>query len=285
MQAIRLYIWWIFAGLLILNFFVWIMPLATKAEAVVSFLDIGQGDSIYAKFPNGTDMLIDGGKSADVLAEVLRSALSFSDKRLDVVMATHPDADHVGGLSRILDTFEVGALIISPNYSKTDTYDRLLESAGEKNIPTIEAAPGLSIKFSSRPAISMTVLAPMGEARFVESNGASIVGKLLVGEHSYLLTGDAPLTVEEKLVEVYGNNLASDVLKLGHHGSHTSSGRKFLETVAPNVAIISAGKNNSYGHPHKEVLENLSLLQIPYLGTYQKGTIICSTDGEKMKCR
>ena len=248
----------------------------------VVFLDVEQGDSIYIETPDGHQMLIDGGPDARVLSQ-LSQVMPFGDRSIDVVVATHPDADHIGGLPQILDTYEVSTFIENGVTSNTKVYQSLEQKILKNKIKKIIALRGNSILLDKEKNIHFDILFPDRDVSNFDSNDASVVGKLVYGNESFMLTGDATVYTEN-LIKWNESDaiLKSQVLKLGHHGSHTSSSLPWLESVNPEISIISAGKDNRYGHPHKDILERLKDLKIPYLATYEKGNIIFKTDGENL---
>ncbi len=250
----------------------------------VSFLDIGQGDAIYIKAPNGNDMLIDGGRDKKILTR-LAEEMSFGDSAINVVVATHPDADHVGGLNYVLAKYTVGAVFEPGVSAKTKTYESLESTIATKKIPHLLARAGNTIVLDKKNNVVATILYPDTEVTKWETNDASIVLKLTYGTTSVLLTGDSPVSKELYLVGKDKNILDVDVLKLGHHGSRTASSEAYLLATSPQIAIISAGKNNSYGHPHKEVIDRLKKLAIPYLNTADAGTINCVSNALKFSCK
>lgn len=245
----------------------------------VYFLDVGQGDAIFIKTPNGKTMLVDAGAGNNVLAPLSKHFL-FKKKHIDIALATHPDADHVGGFAQILQIYDVGAFVESGFDHDTQVVDQIQNLINDKNIKHVIAREGTKIDLGDN--VSFNIIAPNEAEMNRESNDASIVGMLVYGNTSFMLTGDAPITTEIRLVKNYANSLKTNVLKLGHHGSRTSSAIEFLQTVGPDIAIISAGRNNRYGHPHLEVLNRLDYLKIPYLSTAEKGTICLESDGVKI---
>lgn len=249
----------------------------------VAFLDIGQGDAIYIEAPNGKQMLIDGGPNDAVLAQ-LSKIMPWGDRSIDIVLATHADADHIGGLASVIKQYNVPRVIENGATSKTRTFENLENTISENKVEKIFARRGMHIILDAQKNIYFDILFPDRDVSgFTESNDGSIVGKLVYGKESFMLTGDATKYTENLIMHNDGSDvLHSQVLKLGHHGSHTSSSELWLEKVNPEMAIISAGKNNRYGHPHKEVLDLLSTLHIPHIATYQKGTIVFQTDGVKI---
>ncbi|MDP3958430.1 MAG: ComEC/Rec2 family competence protein [bacterium] len=256
---------------------------ASERLLTVAFLDVGQGDAIFIEAPNGNQLLIDGGAGRSVLRE-LGGLFSFGDRSIDAVLATHPDKDHIGGLPDVLRRFEVGYFIEPGVPADTGAYKALLEAVSENKITRVLARRGMEVDLGD--GVVLQVLYPDHDfGRTKDTNSASIVAKLTYGATEFMLTGDAPLAVEARLVSLDGAGLAADVLKAGHHGSRTSSGAAFVGAVGPAVAVISAGKDNSYGHPHQEVLSLLGRLRIPVVGTYEKGTIVFESDGSSVRMR
>lgn len=249
----------------------------------VAFLDIGQGDSIYIESPNGRQMLIDGGPDNRVM-QALGKVMPFGDRSIDLVLATHADADHIGGLPQVIEDYKVSQFIFNGVKSDTDKFGELQDKIQEKNIKEIIAEKPMHIILDQDKNIYFDIIFPDRDiSKFTETNDGSIVGRLVYGNESFMLTGDATRYTEHLIMETEDSaTLHSQVLKLGHHGSRTSSSELWLEKVNPEIAIISAGKKNRYGHPHKEVLDLLQKLKIPYIATYDKGTIILKTDGTKI---
>lgn len=275
--------WTTLAVFLVLNIFIWSVVLRAdrRDELTVAFLDVGQGDAIYIEAPNGNQLLIDGGVSQQAALRALGKVMPFWDRSLDLVLATHPDQDHVGGLPAVLDRMRVDGVVTTENTSSTGAYGAFEEAVRAEHARRILARAGARIILDR--GIVLEILFPDRNARGWETNTASIVARLSYGGISFLFTGDAPSGIEKYLVANKGGALHATVLKLGHHGSRTSSAREFLSAVDPEYAIISAGKNNKYGHPHSEVLALLDELKIPHLSTIDQGTIIFKTGGEDMR--
>lgn len=248
----------------------------------VVFLDVGQGDAIYIEAPNGRQMLVDGGPDASLLSR-LSQVMPFADRSIDIIVATHPDQDHIGGFPLLLDTYKVSNIIENGSISNSKTYMSLEEKIQNKKINKIIAKRGMHIILDKNKNIYLDIIFPDRDISNFESNDASIVGKLVYGENSFMLTGDAT-TYTENLIgwNELDQTLNSDVLKLGHHGSKTSSGVSWLEKVNPEIAVISVDQNNKYGHPHKEILDRLSSLKIPFLKTSDFGNIIFKSDGKRL---
>jgi competence protein ComEC len=266
------------AVLVIADIFVWSAVFSEKPSdsASVSFFDIGQGDSIFIEATNGNQILIDGGPDGSVLRE-LSAAMPFYDRFIDVVVATHPDADHIGGLVDVVERYRIGAFIEPGVSSDTAFYQALKSAVADKKIPTFLARRGMSINLGDGG--SLAILFPDRDVSGVETNTASIVAKFQFGQNSVMLTGDSPQSIEEYLVSINGEKLASDILKAGHHGSRTSSSESFVSAVNPQIAIISAGKDNRYGHPHSEVIDLFSGFGVETLNTAKEGTIGFALNG------
>ena len=246
----------------------------------VSFLDIGQGDAIYIRAPNGADMLVDGGPDAAVLSELAHIMPAF-DRSIDIVIATHPDKDHIAGLVPVFEKYAVKKYLHSEVASDSSYDESLAEAAAnEPSLEQIEARRGERIVLDETHGIYVDILFPdQDTSRFKETNDASIVARLVYGNQSFLLTGDSPQSVEEWLVKTDGVRLQSSVLKLAHHGSNSASSPEYLKTVHPDYAIVSAGKNNTYHHPSAAVVTRVKDLRIPLLSTIDSGTITFATDG------
>ncbi len=248
--------------------------------AKVHMLNIGQGDSFLIEAPNGAQVLIDGGRDASVLSE-LSKVMTWNDKNIDVVIATHPDADHVGGLVDVIKRYNVGLFLTSDVYSDTQIYKSLLQAVADKKIPAYFVRAGMALGLDQQNKESFTVLFPDRDTHNWETNTASVVGRLQIGDRSALFTGDSPVAIEKYLAKTVPELLDVDILKLGHHGSKTSTSPEYLKATTPQLALISAGVNNSYGHPHKEVLDLLKQFGIPYISTQTSDTITLVTDGLK----
>ena len=243
----------------------------------VAFLDVGQGDSIYIEAPNGNQVLIDGGRQ-NIVTTKLSAVMPRGDRTINAVIATHPDADHVGGLAAIFQKYTVGSFWEPGVYASTQTYDELEKTATLENAPHVLARAGTKLVLDKDRGVYLEILFPDAYVGNFETNDASIVARLVYGKTSILLTGDSPIATEDFLI-ARAADLDSDILKLGHHGSRTSTSAEYLASVTPSLAIISAGKGNSYGHPHQEVTDRLKDFHIPSLSTIDQGTIIIESDG------
>ena len=258
----------------------WGVLFASEGQLVVAFLNIGQGDAMYIEAPNGNQMLIDGGSGRQVLAE-LGSVMPFADRSIDVVVGTHPDADHVGGLIPVLDRYTVSAILEPGSHADTMTYRALEAEIQNKKIPRILARRGMVIDLGA--GVTFTILYPDRDTAGMETNESSIVGQLRYGSTTVLLTGDAPQSVERRLIARDGERLRSTVLKPGHHGSRTSTSDVFVQRVGPQLAVISAGEANRYGHPHAEVLTILQKYGVLVLRTDKDGRVTLKSDGKEIR--
>ena len=241
-------------------------------EIRIHFIDVGQGDSILVHSRDHA-VLIDAGPTA--AGQGLAAYLDhFGITVLDYVVATHPHADHIGGMPPVLDRFEVIELWVPDVSHDTATFERFLDAV-ERNgleITTVQAGATLSAG-----PIQMTAVAPIRSGHS-NLNDYSIVLHMQYGNTSFLFTGDAEAVSENEMV-ASGRNLRADVLSVGHHGSRTSSTDSFLDAVMPSAAIIQVGAGNQFGHPHQEVLDRLAVRGIRVLRTDEMGTIVLSTDG------
>lgn len=256
------------------------LPLESGAcdlgKLCVSFLDVGQGDAIFIESPTGVQVLVDGGRGSGVLRE-LGSRMSYFDHSLDMIVATHEDADHIGGLIDVLERYDVVRVLRTDNENDTPVADVFRDRVIEEGADIAYAMRGQVYEIGG--GVTLEVLFPDRSMVEVESNTSSIVLRLVYGETEVLLTGDSPKNIEEYLVLISGADLESDILKLGHHGSRTSTSELFLKQVGPQYGIVSAAKDNTYGHPHVEVTDLLFNEGIDMLSTAEEGTITFVSDG------
>lgn len=276
-------------GLLLLGgvFFLGFQSLDTvvpeKNLLQVSFLDVGQGDAIYIQAPNGHQMIIDGGK-AGTLLEPLSVVMPFGDRSVDVIMITNPDADHYAGFLDLLDGYTVGAVVESGTHSDTTTYKTLGQKIDEQKIPRLLARKGMRIVLDAEHGVEFQVLFPDREISGWSRNDGSIMGVLTYGTTKVFFTGDGTTTTENAvMLRTNEEVFKSDILKVGHHGSRTSTSDAFVKAVAPKYAVISDGKKNSYGHPHAETLATLARYGVEILRTDQLGTITFVSDGSQFR--
>jgi len=246
----------------------------------VSFLDVGQGDAIFIETPTGNQLLIDGGPDKNIL-NALSRVMPFYDKSIDMIITTHPDQDHIGGIPEVLKNYNVLEYIDSGATSSTGTFLELQKEIEDKKIKTEIARVGEIIDLGGETYLK--ILYPEDELKSKDTNDNSIIAKLFYGDSTFLFTGDAPTDVEQYLAMTHGEELDSDVLKVAHHGSRNSLSPEFLSAVSPEYSIISAGENNSFGHPHKEIVDFLNTIGTKILGTYEFGDVIFTSDGENIK--
>ncbi len=198
-----------------------------------------------------------------------------------VVIATHPDSDHIGGLIDVIARYEVKTIIMTNNVNDTPAYDAFMQAAREEGVPIVYAMRGqiFDLGTGAMGSTTLTILFPDRDVTHLESNTASIVAQLSYGAADVLLTADSPDEIETYLVDSDGAALTSEVLKVGHHGSRTSTDPQFLAMVQPAFGIISAGKDNDYGHPHKEVMDTLRQYGVETKNTADVGSIFMESDG------
>ena len=255
----------------------------TKANLLkVSFLDVGQGDAIFIESPTGNQLLIDGGPDKTIL-NALGRVMPFYDKSIDMILVTHPDQDHIGGIPEVLKNYSVGEYISSGATSSTGTYKEL-ENEIEKNKVETEIVRAGEIIDLGGGAI-LKIIYPVDDPKGSDTNKSSVIAKLYYGNSTFIFTGDAPTDVEQYLAMTDGKELKSDVLKVAHHGSRNSLSPEFLSAVAPEYSVISAAKDNSFGHPHQEILDFLNSIETMILGTYDLGDIYFVSDGQTIKER
>ncbi|MDD2753387.1 MAG: MBL fold metallo-hydrolase [Candidatus Portnoybacteria bacterium] len=254
----------ILATLLLAAVFVWlaILESAPGDKIKISFLDVGQGSAILVNAPNNNQVLIDGGPSDAVLAK-LGQALPLFDRKIELLILTHPDSDHLSGLIEVLKRYDVGQILETGIADSTAEYHAWNDLIKQKNIPVVFAQAGDIVKMADDLAIE--ILYPFGKINGRDfsknTNSTSIVGKIRYGKNALLFTGDAEGNVEEPLVFA-GINLKADILAVGHHGGKNSTSPEFLAAVAPKIAVIQVGAKNKYGHPAPEVLDRLKGLDI-----------------------
>lgn len=239
----------------------------------VHYIDVGQADSILV-MQNGHAMLIDGGNRDD--GELVVSYLKEKGvTKLDYVIATHPHEDHIGGLDQVIENFPIETMLLPDKTHTTKTFEDMLLAMKKKGLS--KTIPKVGDTYSLGES-SFTIMAPNSNDYGDNLNNYSIVIKLTYQKNSFLMMGDAEITSEKEMMEK-GLDLSCDVLKIGHHGSKTSSSHQFLASVHPAAAVISVGKGNDYGLPKKEVMNRLKTMKIPVYRTDEQGTIIAISDG------
>ena len=275
--------------LLIIAFGVWHAALREDRKGIltVSFLDVGQGDAIFIDAPSGRQVLIDGGKARAVLRQLSR-VMPWYDRSIDVVVATHPDADHIGGLPDVLKRYRVERVFYSSvddDGSDQRAFMDALEEEVRGGAEKLIARRGQILVLGGGAYVE--ILFPDRSLPGIETNTGSIIARLVYAETAFMLTGDSPQSIEKYLVQLDGsttlttsaNGLKANVLKVGHHGSKTSSSPLFVGFVSPEYAVFSRGCDNSYGHPHPEVVALFERFEIPTLDTCKDGLITFVSDG------
>lgn len=244
----------------------------------VHFIDVGQGDCEIIQTKN-MSAIIDSGEST-AKDTVLSYIKSLGIKRFDYVIATHPHSDHIGTMDSIINNFQVGTVIMPKLENSlvpiTTAYESLLNAINAKGLKIHSALPDETYDLDGA---TLKILAPIND--YDELNDYSVVCKLTYGERSFLFTGDAQNTAEADIIAKYSGSLNADVLKVGHHGSYTSTTKEFLSEIAPQYAVISCGVGNDYGHPNKSVIKRLSGVKI--LRTDELGSIVFTTDGNTLQ--
>jgi len=248
----------------------------------VSFLDVGQGDAVFIDAPSGRQVLIDGGKGRVVLRE-LGKQMPWHDRTSDVVVATHPDQDHIGGLVDVLVRYTVDAIIESSVFDDGSDAKAFEEASEREGAARLVAERGQIIHLGG--GAYLEILFPDRDVSGLETNTGSVIARLVYGETAFMLTGDSPQSIEKYLVQLNGEALASNVLKVGHHGSKTSSHESFVGFVSPEYAVFSRGCDNSYGHPHADVRALFDRFEIDTLDTCEEGTITFVSDGRSISLR
>jgi competence protein ComEC len=256
-------------------------PIIKPLELKVNFLDVGQGDAIYIRTPQEQDILIDGGPDDKVL-ESLGQVMPFWDREIDVVILSHPHADHVAGLVQILKRYTVKKIYLTGVLHTAPDYLAFLEEIKKQKIPTENIKELMTLDFGNE--VELNFIYPdrsLFNEKIDNLNNSSIVARLRYKNKSFLFTGDAESPVEKELL-TKKRELNADVLKIGHHGSTTSSSEDFLKAVNPKFAVIGVGRNNSFGHPSLKTLSRLERFNIPFFRTDLLGTITFLSDGENV---
>ena len=250
-------------------------------ELEVDFLDVGQGDAILIKSPFGQNILIDGGPDSKVIEELGKS-LPFWDKRIDLMVLTHPHDDHVTGLIEVIKRYNVKKILYTGVVHDSPNYLAWLAAIRERKIPLVIIDRPQKIVLGDD--CYMEIIYPRKNFLAQETdnlNNSSIVARLVYGQTKFLLMGDAEIEVEKELL-ADGADLSAQVLKVGHHGSDTSSGEEFLKAVSPQIAAIQVGKDNDFGHPSLRILKRLERAGAEILRTDKNGTIKLVSDGREI---
>lgn len=241
----------------------------------VHYLDVGQGDSIFIELPNNETMLIDAAESYQS-ENIINYLKNLNYQKIDYVIGTHPHTDHIGGLKDIINTFEIGKIYMPKVVSTTKTYESLLMAIKDKNLKINTAKAGTSIIDTA--TLKINILAPNSET-YTELNNYSVVTKITYGTTKFLFMGDAEKLSENEIKE----DVTADVIKIGHHGSNTSSSINFIKKVNAKYGIISVGLNNKYNLPKEETITNWENSGTKIYLTSTNGTIRASSDGKNIK--
>lgn len=268
-----------------INFLCWkeVFDLSVKQYLLVDFLDVGQGDSAFIQTPERHQIVIDGGPGS-AISEKLSAIMPFWDKKIDLVILSHPEKDHMQGLLDILQKYKADYILwtgVKKNAPEYDAWLDALEKQKKMGAKIIIAVSGQKIKAGE---ILINTLYPLssldGKELKASANDSSVVSEIIFGENSFLFTGDISFSAENELAG-RESGLQADVLKVAHHGSKYSTSGLFLENVKPAIAVIEVGKN-SYGHPTQEVLQRLEKFGIKVLRTDINGDIKMVSDGNKI---
>lgn len=246
----------------------------TTGDLRAFFLDVGQGDSSVILFKDKV-ILIDAGE-ADKGDLVVSDLEKLGVTRIDLLVATHPHSDHIGGMQKVLARFPVGKVLDSGIPSSSSLYEHFLETVDDRDIPYVAAERGKTIDVD--PSLRILVLSPLEKHIGDDINTNSIVLRISYGTVNLLYTGDTTTEAEEVMI-TSGYPLDADIIKVGHHGSSSSSSAAFLRRVDPEVAVISLGSDNEYGHPHRETLEQLNAVGALVFRTDRDGTVLVESDG------
>ena len=238
------------------------------------FIDVGQADSSLVRLPDGINILIDGGTESTA-PELVRYLKAQNVNRIDILIATHPHEDHIGGLASVVKEFDIGSIYM-PKVSHTiRSYERLLTAISDKGLKVNTAKAGVVL--TAGDVLEAEFLSPVSD-EYDNLNNYSCALKITYGKTAFLFMGDAEALAEKEILNL-GKDISANVLKVGHHGSSTSSSSSFLGAVNPKIAVISCGKNNSYKHPSAQTLKRLEERSVNIYRTDEMGTIKISSDG------
>lgn len=278
-------IWTGFAVLICLNVIAWtaVYNFSQPGLLEVTFFDVGQGDSIFIETPAGHQILIDGGPDKGILQK-LSQEMGFYDRDIDLIILTHPEKDHMAGLIEVLKNYDVKYILWTGIIRDTAEYQewiKVIEQEQKQGAQIKIAQAGQKMMTTRSDLVILYPFESLLNQEFEDSNNTSIVAKLSFGQNSFLFTGDIYDSIEKQLID-NEIDLNSSVLKIAHHGSKTSTSQEFVKNVSPEIAVIQLGAKNSYGHPHKQVLQTLENYNVQILRTDEKGDIKIISDGYKI---
>ncbi len=243
-------------------------------------LDVGQGDCIFLKSPSGKTMLVDASTS-DQYKNIDAFLSSQKVKRLDVVIATHPHADHIGSMQKIVENYEIGTFYMPDAVTTTAVFNNLLDTLEKKKILVEQAVAGPESFIPWDKDVEIRILSPFADTNAEDLNNQSVVCRVRYKNTAVMLTGDAEAAAESRMLkELPASYFSATVLKLGHHGSNTSTSDAFLAAVNPQAAVASLGIGNEYGHPHKEIIAKLKAAKITFYRTDKNKTLHISMNGK-----
>ena len=243
----------------------------------VNYIDVGQGDSIFIQLPNNENMLIDAGEAYES-ENVINYLNNLGIKKIDYVVGTHPHTDHIGGLERVINTFDIGSIYMPKAVSTSKTYFDLLTTISNKGLKVKTAKNGVVIL--SEDNLKLEFIAPNSD-NYSDLNNYSAVLKLTYLDNTFLFMGDAETLSEDEITA----DVNADVIKVGHHGSDSSSGIEFVKKVSPEYAIIMVGEGNSYNHPYQTIIDRYLSVGAKVLRTDLDGNIVCNSDGKEVSCK
>jgi len=252
--------------------FIAVFDLKQPGFLEINFFDVGQGDAALIETPAGHQILIDGGPDSRIL-EKLGKTLPFWDRTIDLVILTHPEKDHLFGLLEVLKKYKVENILWTGVKRDTAEFEKWIELIAEERAKILIAKSGQKITMAELNNDILYPLESLEGQEFKDNNNTSIVAKFVFGKNSFLFTGDIYKSAERELLNLVKQQLRANILKVSHHGSKTSSDEEFIKEVSPEVAIISAGRENQYGHPHLETLETLKKYGIRTLSTPSSKTL------------
>lgn len=246
----------------------------SRKNLISHYIDVGQGDSEFIELPDGTTMLIDAG-TADYGETVVDYIKNLGYSKIDYLVGTHPHADHIGGMQKVVQSFDIGSVYMPKASTNTKTYENLLTEIKNKGLKIKSAKAGVSI--ISEDNLKVDILAP-NSSEYDELNNYSAVVKITYKNNKFLYMGDAEKLSEDEIKA----DVSADVIKIGHHGSTSSSSKNFVKKVKPQYAVICVGKDNSYGHPKDTIIKRWKDIGAKILRTDEDGSITITSDGSNI---